>query len=205
MRKQLLLLACLALGVLAGCNNDKGTPEGPYKLPAGDPSSPGQSASGSQNTVSRTENGKFFGIASGTVVYDDGSTLQFEQYGLHYDLHTTVPEAWFIYTGDALYMLDPEEETYEVSQETDGSHAYGNTYLTDYMLTSEFESYLQALPLIVQSTVTIAGQTCVKYSGDGAAFAGYQGIMFLDDDKQAVSFQTTTTASFTVPSGYTQE
>ena len=73
------------------------------------------------------------------------------------------------------------------------------------MLTSEFESYLQALPLIVQSTVTIAGQTCVKYSGDGAAFAGYQGIMFLDDDKQAVSFQTTTTASFTVPSGYTQE
>ena len=166
-----------------------------------------QQDGGGSSSQSAIETGKFFDVEAATIEYTDGSVLMFENYGLNFKLHTTVPENLFIYNGTTLWECDVNSMSYEEYSEPENSHAAGYGALAEYLFTSEMEAVLKISPYVVRSTQTIAGISCTVYRDgeDGDAYAGHKGIIFLlGDDLIASSYAETCDAEFVVPEGYTK-
>lgn len=111
--------------------------------------------------------GKLFTIAKGTIVYEDGTTIQFEENGKIQYHQTTKDGEIQIFNGNKLYTLDPVSKTYE-ENDLDGYNY--PAILAGYVVMEaayEFGDHLDKYSSgykMTQGTKTISGQTCKTYT-----------------------------------------
>ena len=143
--------------------------------------------------------GKVFQIPKGTVTYDDGTTLSFEEYGKKQRIEKGT-DVW-LYLDKTYYSFNTQEKT-----GTKYTFTGEYTYNTAYCFLEETWKLANYDETITKSTETIAGKKCTIYtdSEDGTKYGGWERISFVINEVRATSFTTNVASNaFTVPTDYT--
>ena len=149
--------------------------------------------------IEEVMDGKVFQIPKGTVTYDDGTTLSFEEYGKKQRVENG--------TGVLLY-LDKTYYSFNTQEKTGTKYTFTSeyTYNTAYCFLEETWKLANYDETITKSTETIAGKKCTVYtdSDDNSKNGGWERISFVINEVRATSFTTSVPANaFTVPADYT--
>lgn len=145
--------------------------------------------------IEEVMDGKVFQIPKGTVTYDDGTTLSFEEYGKKQRVENGT---------DVLLYLDKTYYSFNTAGKTGTKYTFTSeyTYNTAYCFLEETWKLANYDETITKSTETIAGKKCTVYtdSDDNSKNGGWERISFVMNDIKATSFTTDVAPdAFTAP------
>ena len=139
--------------------------------------------------------GKVFQIPKGTVTYDDGTTLSFEEYGKKQRIEKGT---------DVLLYLDKTYYSFNTQEKTGTKYTFTGeyTYNTAYCFLEETWKLANYNENVKKSSETIAGKKCTVYtnSEDNSKYGGWERISFVINEVRATSFTTNVASNaFTAP------
>lgn len=146
--------------------------------------------------------GKMFTVKNGTVKYNNGTTLTFKNYGKNWATIDELEGSGTIITDDYMYVLDLANRTYTKTANW-GYEFAGCPYIFWETLYEFGDDNTPAA--VSKGKRNIAGKSCKIYEVEGEIAGGWNRILFITSEMEAIAWSDNCTESMFSVDGFTEE